>query len=161
MTVSDYLPSRFWLMKTEPDVFSIQDLQKRPRQEEMWDGVRNYLARNFMMNEMKVGDKVLFYHSNAEPSGVAGTAEVVKAAQPDPSAFDKKSKYYDEKSKKEKPTWFCITVGKPKPFKTFVPLAELREHATLKGMLVLQKGQRLSILPVSQKEFETICKLGS
>lgn len=151
----------FWLMKTEPDVFSIEDLVRRPGQRELWDGVRNYQARNFMMNEMKVGDLVLFYHSNAEPSGVAGTAEVIASAQPDPSSWDKSSEYFDPKSTPENPRWFCVTVGKPKPFKRFVSLDDLRSKGELKDMLVLRKGQRLSIQPVSREEFECVLKLGN
>jgi predicted RNA-binding protein with PUA-like domain len=150
----------FWLMKSEPDVFSIQDLIGRPGQRELWDGVRNYQARNFMMNDMKVGDLVLFYHSNAEPSGVAGIAEIVEPAKPDPSAWDKKSEYFDPKSTPENPRWYCITVGKPKPFKTFVSLDDLRQHDALKDMLVLRKGQRLSIQPVTQAEFDYVVALG-
>jgi predicted RNA-binding protein with PUA-like domain len=150
----------FWLMKSEPDVFSIQDLIGRPGQRELWDGVRNYQARNFMMNDMKVGDLVLFYHSNAEPSGVAGIAEIVEPAKPDPSAWDKKSEYFDPKSTPENPRWYCVTVGKPKPFKTFVSLDDLRQHDALKDMLVLRKGQRLSIQPVTQAEFDYVVALG-
>jgi predicted RNA-binding protein with PUA-like domain len=147
-------------MKTEPDVFSIEDLVKRPGQSEMWDGVRNYQARNFMMNDMKVGDLVLFYHSNAEPSGVAGVAEIVKPAQPDPSAWNSASEYFDPKSTPENPRWYCVTVGKPRPFRRFVALDELKNHAALKDMLVLRKGQRLSIQPVLPSEFEFIVSLG-
>jgi predicted RNA-binding protein with PUA-like domain len=147
-------------MKTEPDVFSIEDLVKRPDQSEMWDGVRNYQARNFMMNDMKVGDLVLFYHSNAEPSGVAGVAEIVKPAQPDPSAWNAVSEYFDPKSTPENPRWYCVTVGKPRPFRRFVALDELKNHAALKDMLVLRKGQRLSIQPVLPSEFEFVVSLG-
>jgi predicted RNA-binding protein with PUA-like domain len=147
-------------MKTEPDVFSIEDLVKRPGQSEMWDGVRNYQARNFMMNDMKVGDLVLFYHSNAEPSGVAGVAEIVKAAQPDPSAWNSASEYFDPKSTPENPRWYCVTVGKPRPFRRFVALDELKNHPALKDMLVLRKGQRLSIQPVLPSEFEFVVSLG-
>lgn len=150
----------FWLMKSEPDVFSLQDLVSRPDQRELWDGVRNYQARNFMMNDMKKGDLVLFYHSNATPSGIAGTAEVVEEAQPDPSSWDPASEYYDLKSTPEKPRWFCVTVGKPKVFRRFVSLDDLRAQRELADMLVLRKGQRLSILPVEPKEFETVVQLG-
>lgn len=151
---------RYWLMKTEPDVFSIEDLVRRPHQTELWDGVRNYQARNFMMNDMKVGDLILFYHSNAEPSGVAGVAEVVAPAQPDASAWNPKSEYFDSKSSPENPRWYCVTVGRPRPFKKFIALDDLRAHAPLKDMLVLRKGQRLSIQPVQPEEFEYIVALG-
>ncbi|MFZ9520779.1 MAG: EVE domain-containing protein [Silvanigrellaceae bacterium] len=147
-------------MKTEPDVFSIEDLVKRPGQTELWDGVRNYQARNFMMNDMKVGDLVLFYHSNAEPSGVAGVAEVVKPAQPDPSSWNSESEYFDPKSTPENPRWFCVTVGRPRPFSRFVTLDELKQHSALKDMMVLRKGQRLSIQPVQPSEFEFVVSLG-
>ena len=150
----------FWLMKSEPEVFSLQDLCERPGQKELWDGVRNYQARNFMLNDMKKGDLVLFYHSNATPSGVAGVADVVEEAQPDPSSWNPKSEYFDPKSTPEKPRWFCVTVGKPQAFKRFITLDELRAQRELVDMLVLRKGQRLSILPVTPKEFETVVKLG-
>ena len=99
---------QYWLMKSEPDVFSIDDLKKQ--KQTTWDGVRNYQARNFMMNDMQVGDLVLFYHSNAKPPGIAGLATVSKKAEPDPTQFDKKSEYFDPKATKEKPRWFCVKV---------------------------------------------------
>ncbi|MBM3383428.1 MAG: EVE domain-containing protein [Betaproteobacteria bacterium] len=160
MSKTSSAAQNFWLMKSEPDVFSLHDLVGRPGQRELWDGVRNYQARNFMMNEMKVGDLVLFYHSNAEPSGVAGVAEIIEPARPDPSAWDKKSEYFDPKSTPENPRWYCVTVGKPRPFKSFISLEELRQHAELKDMLVLRKGQRLSIQPVTPAEFECVVSLG-
>jgi len=155
-TLIDDLNAKYWLMKTEPDVFSIFDLEQRPGQREFWDGVRNYQARNFMKDQMKIGDKILFYHSNSNPSGVAGIAEVVEEAKPDNSALDPKSKYFDPKATKDNPRWFAVTVGKPKKFSHIVALAELRENPILKEMILLKKGQRLSILPVSQKEYEAI-----
>jgi predicted RNA-binding protein with PUA-like domain len=148
---------RYWLMKSEPDVFSIDDLQTK--KSSLWDGVRNYQARNFMSKDMKVGDRVLFYHSSTEVPGVAGIAEVVGAAEPDPSQFDKKSEYYDEKASKDAPRWFCVRVGFKSKFKHVVSLDEIRETKELKDMLVLRKGQRLSIQPVTLKEFECIQKL--
>ena len=155
----DYLPSRIWLMKSEPDVFSFCDLEKRKGQVEQWDGVRNYQARNFMQKEMRVGDQVLFYHSNANPSGIVGIAEIVEEAKPDLTALDPKSEYYDPKATLENPRWFAVTVGKPKKLPRFVTLSEMRESHAVKDMLLLRKGQRLSILPVSQTEFNTILKL--
>jgi predicted RNA-binding protein with PUA-like domain len=149
---------RYWLMKSEPDVFSIRDLEQR--QTSLWDGVRNYQARNFMMNDMAVGDLVLFYHSNAEPPGVAGIAKVVAAAAADPTQFDKKSEYYDPKASKEKPRWFGVTVGFVEVFSTLVSLHQLRETAGLEDMLVLKKGQRLSIQPVTAEEFALVRRLG-
>lgn len=157
--LGDYLPSRIWLMKSEPDVFSFFDLEQRSGQKEQWDGVRNYQARNFMTNEMQVGDKVLFYHSNAKPTGIAGMAEVVEKAKPDLTALDSNSDYFDPKATWENPRWYAVTVGKPKKFPRFVTLSELRENQSIKGMLLLRKGQRLSILPVSQNELNIILQL--
>lgn len=144
-------------MKSEPDVFSFQNLILQGT--EFWDGVRNYQARNFMMQYMQVGHKVLFYHSNATPSGIAGLCEVVEAAKPDLKALDKNSDYFDAKATLENPIWYAVTVGKPKPLKNFLSLAQLREHELLKDMLLLRKGQRLSILPISKEEFEYILNL--
>lgn len=144
-------------MKSEPDVFSIDDL--KVKKTTLWDGVRNYQARNFMMKQMQVGDVVLFYHSNAEPPGIAGLAKVHKTALPDPSAFDKKSEYYDATSSPQNPRWFCVEVQFLKKFKTLISLAQLRETKGLENMLVLKKGQRLSIQPVTKKEYDVITKL--
>ncbi|HMN70200.1 MAG TPA: EVE domain-containing protein, partial [Bdellovibrionales bacterium] len=131
---------RYWLMKSEPDVFSIDDL--KAKKTSLWDGVRNYQARNFMTQDMKIGDQVLFYHSSAEPPGVAGLAEIVSEALPDPSQFEKKSRYFDAKAAQDKPIWFCVKVGFKSKFPRVIPLAELRETKELKDMLVLRKGQR-------------------
>ena len=150
---------KYWLMKTEPNTFSFSTLLKN--KEEFWDGVRNYQARNFMRDDMSVGDQILIYHSNASPSGIAGLAEVIKPASPDLTAFDPKSDYFDEKSKKDKITWVGVTVGKPKEISRFLSLEELKKHSPLKDMLLLRKGQRLSIMPVTQKEFEFIIKISS
>jgi predicted RNA-binding protein with PUA-like domain len=150
---------KYWLMKSEPDVFSIDDLQKKKTS--FWDGVRNYQARNFMMNDMSVGDTVLFYHSSAEPSGIVGMAKVSAPAKPDPTAFDKKSEYYDAKTTPEKPRWFAVEVEFVKKFKRIIPLDELRNTKGLEDMLVIRKGQRLSIQPVTAKEFAIIKKLSS
>lgn len=148
----------YWLMKSEPDVYSIDTLEKDKTT--WWEGVRNYQARNFMMKDMKEGDLVLFYHSNAEPSGVAGIAKVSRAAEPDKSQFDKKSEYYDAKATKEKPQWFCVQVAYVKKFKHFVSLEELRGEKSVADMLVLKKGQRLSVQPVDKKHFEAVKELG-
>lgn len=149
---------KYWLMKSEPDVFSVDQLKKDGTT--WWTGVRNYQARNFMMKDMQVGDWVLFYHSNAEPSGIAGLAKVSKPAEPDPTQFEKKSEYFDPKATKEKPTWFCVQVQFVAKFKTFISLEDLRSEKSLASMLVLKKGQRLSIQPVTQKEFEAVRALG-
>lgn len=147
-----------WLMKSEPETYSIDDLKKDGKT--LWTGVRNYQARNFMMKEMKVGDGVLFYHSSAEPPGVAGLAKVSKASVPDPSQFDKKSPGFDPKATKEKPIWFCVEVEFVKTFKTFLPLQEIRDESKLKELPLLQKGQRLSVQPVGKAEFDLIKKMG-
>lgn len=144
-------------MKSEPDVYSIETLQKDGTT--WWEGVRNYQARNFMMKDMTVGDPVLFYHSNAEPPGIAGFAKVTKTAQPDAAQFDKKSEYFDPKAIKEKPIWYCVQVGFVRKAKSLLPLDEIRVHKALGEMLVLKRGQRLSIQPVTESEFKYIEKL--
>ena len=145
-------------MKSEPDAYSFEQLKKEKTT--LWDGIRNYQARNFMMKEMSVGDQVLFYHSNTKPPGVIGLAKISKPAVPDPTAFDKKSKYFDEKSDKENPRWFCVEVKYFKAFKNYVSLDNIKETPALKDMKVVQKGMRLSIQPVAKKEFDKICKMG-
>jgi len=150
--------SQYWLMKSEPDVFSIDKLKKEKKT--LWDGVRNYQARNFMRDQMKPGDQVLFYHSNATPPGIAGLAEISKETVPDPSQFDSSGEYFDPKASCEKPRWFCVTVSYKQKFKNFISLDELRKNKDLKDLLVIKKGQRLSIQPVQKKEFDLICKMG-
>lgn len=157
-TAQEYLPTKFWLMKSEPSVFSFDDLEKKKI--EFWDGVRNYQARNFMVNDMKLGHKVLFYHSNASPTGIAGVCEIVDVAKPDTSALNKNSEYYDASATAENPRWYAVTVGKPLRFKHFVSLEEMRACGKLNEMLLLRKGQRLSIQPVSEEEFKVILKMG-
>lgn len=151
--------TKYWIMKSDAEVYSIKDLQKEKKT--LWDGVRNYQARNFMMKDMQVKDQVLFHHSLSQPPGIAGAAEVSSPAQPDPTAWDPRSKYFDPKSSRRSPRWYCVEVSFKKIFKNFIPLEQLRKEALLKSMLVLKKGQRLSIMPVTQKEFEHIIKLGS
>ena len=148
---------RYWLMKSEPGAYSISDLAKEKTA--FWDGVRNYQARNFMMRDMNKGDKVLFYHSNAKPSGVAGLAEVCRLAEPDATSWDKSSQYYDLKSPKENPRWFAVTVRFVKAFKRVISLKELRHEKALIGMSLLKKGQRLSVMPVSEKQYRHIVAL--
>ena len=143
----------YWLMKTEPDVFSIDRLAKLGTS--LWDGVRNYQARNFMQS-MKIGDEVLFYHSSCEPPGVAGRARVAGLAEPDPSQFEKKSEYFDKKASLAKPIWYCVRVEFVAKFPRLVSLNELRAEKKLADMLVLKKGQRLSIQPVAAKEFKCV-----
>jgi len=152
---------KYWLMKTEPYAFSIQDLAASENQTTHWDGVRNYQARNFMRDDMKIGDMVLVYHSNAEPPGVAGTATVCKESYPDFTAFDKKSKYYDEKSRQSEPRWFMVDIRLDQIFDNFLPLPDLRDVPALKEMELLRKGSRLSVQPVRKKEFDKILKMGT
>ena len=150
----------YWLMKSEPDVFSFDDLKKRPKKTEPWNGVRNYQARNFMRDDMKVGDLILFYHSSCEIPGVAGIARVSSKPYPDSTQFDKKSEYYDPKSTEENPRWFLVDVSFEEDLDMHVSLEELKKHKKLEDMRLLQRGNRLSILPVTSEEFNYIRKLG-
>jgi len=150
---------RYWLVKSEPDVFSFADLQAAPKKTTHWDGVRNYQARNTLRDAMKRGDRCFYYHSNAEPSGIAGICEVVREGYPDHTAFDKKDPHYDPKSKPDVPTWYMVDVKAVKAFPRLISLGQLREVTALKGMVLLQKGSRLSVQPVTKKEWETICAM--
>ncbi len=144
-------------MKSEPEVYSIDTLKKDKKT--LWTGVRNYQARNFMMTEMLPGDEVIFYHSSAEPTGIAGFAKILKVNQIDPTQFDNKSEYFDDKSKAESPRWFCAEVGYQSHVKNFVSLEQLRCEKSLQNMLVLKRGQRLSIQPVEAAHFQIIKKM--
>lgn len=150
---------KYWLMKSEPTAFSIDDLAKAPKKTTYWDGVRNYQARNFMRDEMKIGDQVLYYHSNTKPAGVVGVCEVVKEGYPDFSAFDPEDKHYDPKSNSEKPTWIMVDIKLKKKFKTTVTLTEIKENKKLQDMKLVQRGNRLSVMPVAKKEFDEILKM--
>lgn len=149
-----------WLMKSEPDVFSFADLKARPRRTEPWNGVRNYQARNFMRDQMRAGDLVLFYHSNCATPGVVGLAKVASAAYPDPTQFDPESEYFDPKSAKENPRWVLVDVAWAKDFAREVSLAELKSDPELEGLLATRPGNRLSITPVEEAHFRRICALG-
>lgn len=149
----------YWLMKSEPDVFSFQDLKKRPGKKEPWNGVRNYQARNFMRDEMQPGDLIFFYHSSCPIPGIAGIAKVASAPYPDETQFDKKSEYFDPKATEEKPRWFLVDVAYEEDI-NFISLEELKAHSELATMRLLQRGNRLSILPVTAQEFKFIMKLG-
>jgi predicted RNA-binding protein with PUA-like domain len=151
---------RYWLVKSEPSTFSFQDLLAAPRKRTRWDGIRNYTARNFMRDGMAPGDEVLFYHSSAEPSGVAGIARVSAAAIPDPTQFDKRSDGYDAKSKREAPTWLSVELEGLRALPRFVPLEVLKGHPELAQMLLLLRGQRLSIQPVTAREWAIVLGLG-
>ncbi len=152
------MANNYWLMKTEPNVFSIDKLKKDRTGH--WDGVRNYQARNYMKNNMKVGDLILFYHSSCEVPGIAGLARVHREAYPDFTQWDKKSDYFEPRATKENPVWFMVDVEFVEKFPHFVSLDDLRSRPELEGMLVLKKGMRLSIQPVSEKHFLTVKKLG-
>jgi len=147
-------------MKTEPTVFSFDDLRNKPHSTDHWEGVRNYQARNYMRDDMKKGDRVLFYHSNCEEPGVAGIAEVTKEAYPDFFSWDPTSRYYDPKSTPEKPRWFMVNLTWRQAFKKIVSLKDMKANPTLRNMKVLQKGQRLSILPVTKEELDTVYAMG-
>jgi predicted RNA-binding protein with PUA-like domain len=149
---------KFWLMKSEPDECSIDDVLAAPGQITPWSGVRNYQARNFMRDEMKVGDGVLFYHSSCPEPGIAGLAEVASAAHIDKTQFDKKSDYYDPASKKDSPRWVSVDVRALRKTR-LVPLDELRRHKALAKMRTLRPGNRLSITPVTESEWKFIAKL--
>ena len=148
---------KIWLMKSEPDVYSIDNLAKDKRT--WWEGVRNYQARNFMMQDMSPGDIVLFYHSSAEPTGIAGLAKVCSKAEADQTQFKKGSDYFEPKATKEKPMWFCVQVEFVKKFKDILTLEQIKKVDALKGMQLLKRGQRLSIQPVTSDEFKAIEKL--
>jgi predicted RNA-binding protein with PUA-like domain len=149
---------RYWLLKCEPEAYSIDDLERDG--EATWEGVRNFQARNTMRDDMKVGDGVLFYASNAEPSGVTGVAEVSREGYPDPFAFQKGHKYFDSKSDPDNPTWYMVDIRFVEKFPEIVPLAELKAAKGLAKMVVTQKGSRLSVQPVTKKEHEIVLKLG-
>lgn len=146
-----------WLMKSEPESFSYDDLVRNKR--EGWDGVRNYQARNFL-RAMQKGDQVIFYHSNAKPPGVAGIAKVVKTAEPDPTQFDPKSKYYDPESDPDDPRWDWVTVAPVRKLR-FVPIDELRAMPELADCRLLARGNRLSVLPLTDDEFDAMVRAGS
>ena len=149
---------RYWLMKSEPRVFSIEDLAQSQKQTTCWDGVRNYQARNFM-RAMAIGDQVLFYHSNAEPPAVVGIAEVVRIAYPDKTQFDKGSHHYDPASDPSAPRWDMVDVQYRQTFNASLSLDRLREEPKLKNMVLLRKGSRLSVQPVTETEWALVLKL--
>ena len=145
----------FWLMKSEPDEFSIEDLSRAPRQTTPWFGVRNYVARNFMRDSMRVGDGVLFYHSSCAIPGIAGLARVASTPYPDASQFDRKSPYFDPKARREEPRWMLVDVKLDRKTR-LMPLEEMRAHPELAGMVTLKRGNRLSITPVTEGEWKFI-----
>jgi len=148
---------KYWIFKSEPDAFSIHDLKRVKTS--LWDGVRNYQVRNLMRDEMKVGDKALFYHSSCKDVGVVGEMEIIKEALPDPTQFDKNSDYYDSKSKTENPRWLAVTVEYRSTFDKLVPLSQMRTDQKLKNLILLRPGNRLSITEITKREYERIVKL--
>ena len=152
------MPKKYWLMKSEPESFSVHDLANAPKQTTCWDGVRNYQARNYM-REMKVGELAFFYHSNANPPAIVGVMEIVRAAYPDFTAFDPDDHHYDPKSLPANPRWDMVDVKFVSAFETPLSLNELRENSTLQGMELLRTGSRLSVQPVRATEWKTIINL--
>ena len=150
----------YWLIKSDPETLSFDEVKARPNSTVDWNGVRNYQARNFMRDELKKGDQVLFYHSQCKDTGVVGLAEVVRESYPDHTAWDKKHRYYDPKTDKKNPTWYMVDLKWKKVFKQTVTLAEMKATPALKEMRVVQRGQRLSVQPVTKKDFDRVCKMG-
>jgi predicted RNA-binding protein with PUA-like domain len=151
----------YWLMKTEPSVFGIDDLAKKPKKTAMWDGVRNYQARNMLRDDFRKGDQAFIYHSSTEVKGIAGIASVARAAYPDPTQFEKKSDHFDPGSRRDDPRWFVVDVQLKRRFKRVITLDELRAHESkeLDGMLLLKRGNRLSITPISEAHWQFILTL--
>jgi predicted RNA-binding protein with PUA-like domain len=149
---------RYWLMKVEPSAYAIADLERDGTTG--WEGVRNYQARNLLRDELQVGDGVLFYASNADPSGVAGVAEVVRAGYPDPLQFRRGHDYFDAKASPDKPIWYSVDIAFVERFPAIVPLADLKVNAKLQSMMVIKRGARLSVQPVTAAEFREVCRMG-
>lgn len=150
---------KYWLLKTEPESFSIHDLAAAADQTTCWDGVRNYQARNFMRDEMRIGDRVLFYHSNADPPAIVGTATVVREAYPDPTAWKRGDHHFDPKASPENPIWQMVDIKLEKIFASPLGLDQLRDVTALQDMELLRRGSRLSVQPVKKSEFEAVLKL--
>jgi predicted RNA-binding protein with PUA-like domain len=150
----------YWLMKSEPDVFGIDDLASRPKKTEHWDGVRNYQARNMMRDEMKKGDQAFFYHSNCKEPGIVGIVTVARGGYPDFTAWDPSSKYYDPKSSEQNPRWFMVDVRFKRKLKRVITLEELKGHSeALEGLPLLRRGNRLSVMPVTEAQWDYILSL--
>ena len=152
------MPQRYWLMKCEPSAYTIEDLERDGMTP--WEGVRNYQARNFMRDQMQAGDPVLFYASNADPSGVTGLAQIARAGYPDAFAWKKGHKYFDPASTPEKPLWYLVDIGFIERFPEIVPLETLKHTRGLEKMMVTQKGSRLSVQPVTKAEYDIVVRLG-
>ena len=152
---------KYWLFKSEPTAYSFDALMNEENQTAEWDGVRNYQVRNFMRDEMRPGDAVLFYHSSTTPTAVVGTATIVSQSYPDVTAWDPQSKYYDAKSSPDNPAWLVVDIKADREFAHPVTLAEIKQNSALAGMLLVRRGMRLSVQPVSQAEYEEIVSLGN
>lgn len=150
---------KYWLMKSEPDVFGIDHLAKLPRKTDHWDGIRNYQVRNMMRDEMKKGDMAFFYHSNCKEPGIVGIMKVVKEAYPDHTAFEPASKYYDPKSDPQNPRWLMVDMQLVRKFARNISLNELKTYKSLADMVVLRRGNRLSVTPVTKRHWDFILKL--
>lgn len=151
----------YWLLKSEPGEFGIDDLATSPGRTTCWDGVRNYQARNFLRDEIRAGDGVLFYHSNADPKAVVGTATVVREGYPDPSQFDRRSKYFDAGSPRDDPRWYAVDIKADRAFRRPVTLDDMRAAPALRDMRLLQRGNRLSVMPVTAAQWRAVTKMGS
>ncbi|MGR9117617.1 MAG: EVE domain-containing protein [Gammaproteobacteria bacterium] len=149
----------YWLMKSEPNEFGIDDLFDKPGQTEHWDGVRNYQARNMMRDEMKLGDQVFFYHSNCDEPGIVGIMEIAREGYPDFLAFDPNDKHYDPKSTPDNPRWFMVDVRYVEKLPRTITLKELKQHPELEGLALVRRGNRLSIMPVSKRQWDFILSL--
>jgi predicted RNA-binding protein with PUA-like domain len=151
---------KYWLVKSEPNVFSFSDLKKSKNQTTFWDGVRNYQARNFLRDEMKKGDQVLFYHSGSDPLAVMGVCEVVKEGYPDHTQFDPDSHHYDPKADPQNPTWMMVDIKFVKEFKNPVTIDAIKTNPKIKNMKLIARGNRLSVMPVTKDEFDEISQMG-
>jgi predicted RNA-binding protein with PUA-like domain len=149
----------YWLMKTEPGEFSIDDLANRKDQTEPWDGVRNYQARNMLRDDMKIGDQVFFYHSNCEVPGIVGIARIAREAYPDPTAFEPGHKHFDPKSDPAKPRWFMVDVQFVRKLRRVIALTELKDRPELEGLALVRRGNRLSVMPVDESMWGLILAL--
>lgn len=147
---------RYWLMKSEPDTYSLSDLMQEKNQVTAWEGVRNYQARNFLKSEMQIGDEAFFYHSSCATPGIVGIVEIVRAGYPDPSAFDPNSPYFDPKSQQEKPRWYRVDVKFKKQLPHPITLAQMKQNPQLNGFILTRPGNRLSVIPVTEKQWQII-----
>jgi len=154
------LAKKYWLFKSEPNAFSISDLQNSPGKKTYWDGVRNYQARNLIRDEMRKGDGVLFYHSNSDPLAIVGNCEIVKAAYPDHTQFDPDDKHFDNTAKQKDPRWFMVDIKIVGKFNHPVTLKKIKDNPKLKNMRLIQRGNRLSVMPITKEEWDEILKMG-